>query len=191
MIGRHARKKKWSTWRACYHAVALTGSHRAERPMLLSQQAHSCIELTVRAGSTIMSSPSDRRITSSRIVSSEWIGSQLGGCVTRCGYWRISVINPYTSDDFAAFLTYAGPPLSKEEAEKRLHSGALQSRLDYVGECDKFCSEYFHTPARIEYDANEWVEFYTEFIHWYRIRQEMQDEIDGNRQGVSANKQDT
>jgi len=102
------------------------------------------------------------------------------------------VINPYTSDDFAAFLTYAGPPFAEAKQEQRLHSGALQSRLDYVGECDKFCETYFkdrHNNLGPPFE--DWVEFYTEFIRWYRITQEMQDEIEGNRQGVSAIRQNT
>ncbi len=102
------------------------------------------------------------------------------------------MINPYTSDDFAAFLTYAGPPLSKEPLENRLHSGALQSRLDYVGECDKFCETYFkdrHNNLGPPFE--DWVEFYTEFMHWYRIREGMQDEIDSNRPRLPAIKQDT
>ena len=103
-------------------------------------------------------------------------------------------VNPYTSEDFAAFLIYAGPPPSQLPAnEQRLHSGALQFRLDYVGKCDDFCAEYFTQLCKSAepLDPPEWVEFYQEFISWYKIRQEMSDEMSPERSPLLTDRQDS
>lgn len=83
-------------------------------------------------------------------------------------------MHDYTSDDFAAFLVFAGP----------LDRGSLQSRLDYVGKCDEFCQEYFHgkkpTYTTKLHVGEEWVEFYTAFTKWFAIRHEMSQAADSD-----------
>lgn len=102
--------------------------------------------------------------------------------------WRSNVYPMYTSDDFAAFLTFAGPP--PEMTQYRLQQN-LDERLAYVRLVDQFVHEYFDKHPGTMHVSDEWVKFYTEFIKWYRIRQEMQDEITGHRQGVPTKQQDT
>ncbi len=79
----------------------------------------------------------------------------------------------YTSDDFAAFLIFAGPL----PPTRPLGEASLQQRLDYVGKCDEFCQQYFkgkNKDATTEmHYLEDWVEFYTQFTKWYAVRQEM------------------
>lgn len=87
----------------------------------------------------------------------------------------------YTSDDYAAFLVFAGPPPSVARVNYRNGAAGktdLQTRLDYVGKCDEFCQQYFGAPPRTGgtvklHVTEEWVEFYSAFTKWYAIRQEM------------------
>lgn len=88
-------------------------------------------------------------------------------------------MSDYKSEDYAAFLIFAGPP----PADRPFRQSGLQYRLDYVGKCDEFCQEYFHgkakEPGRPSLHVGEdWIEFYTAFTKWYRIRQEMSQDTD-------------
>lgn len=97
-------------------------------------------------------------------------------------------MDKYTSDDFAAFLVYAGPPPSMDTYRQQRD---LDDRLGYVRLVDKFVHEYFGAPKSTAHMSDEWVKFYTEFIRWYRIREEMQNESDSPRQGVPTKQQGT
>ena len=80
----------------------------------------------------------------------------------------------FTSDDYAAFIAYAGsPPLIV--GRTNLAHVELTERLEYIGKCDVFCNQYFEPcPTR---DIR--TKFYTEFMTWYRIRKHMQaEEVD-------------
>lgn len=102
--------------------------------------------------------------------------------------FREYVYPMYTSDDFAAFLVYAGPP---PEMTQYRSQQDLDKRLAYVRLVDQFVHEYFDKHPGTMHVSDEWVKFYTEFIKWYRIRQEMQNEIVSGGQGISTKQQDT
>ena len=77
---------------------------------------------------------------------------------------------PYTSDDYAAFIAYAGPP-----PEIMLHPnpfgerGSLEARIDYIAKCEEFCNQYFG-PFPLHATRTK---FYSAFTRWYSIRQLM------------------
>ena len=89
-------------------------------------------------------------------------------------------MKPFTSDDFAAFLVYAGPPPSAGPSPEFgfYNQGKLAARLDYIQKCNDFCQEYFGEEVSYDPRSKVWSGFYTEFKKWFAIRQTMQDEWD-------------
>ena len=107
----------------------------------------------------------------------------------------------YTSDDFAAFLIFAGPP---GIPNKPLGQSDLDVRLDYVGKCDRFCQEYFgtkegmsddklqlavsdrHAQRLILHYQEDWVQFYSAFTKWYAIHKEMSQDVEFDRREMGV-----
>lgn len=83
---------------------------------------------------------------------------------------------PYTSNDYVAFMAYAGPPppmAAKQAGVQRM--SALESRLDYIMKCGEFCQQYFGVNPPSKYkNVNIRTEFYSAFMNWYAIRQLME-----------------
>ena len=84
----------------------------------------------------------------------------------------------FTSDDYAAFMAYAGSPPLRVDRPNPLRvdrpnlarANALNARLEYIDKCNTFCNQYFEPCPTYEIRTK----FYTEFMTWYRIRQHMQ-----------------
>jgi len=95
-------------------------------------------------------------------------------------------MNTYTSEDFVAFLAYAGPPPRQRLVHNIRNASYLEERIEYVNKCDEFCVEYFKEMCK----PSSWGEFYTEFLRWYLIRQEMQDEIQSKRSAIHPGRGD-
>lgn len=80
----------------------------------------------------------------------------------------------FSSNDYAAFIAYAGPPLLIDSQRTGSDPSALTIRLEYITKCDEFCKQYFGPYPKYDVRAK----FYRQFIEWYRIRQQMLDTED-------------
>ena len=77
----------------------------------------------------------------------------------------------FSEEDFLAFLVFAGPPPTEYNTLYR--TAMLRARMDYIGQADAFCLDYFGGTQRATSDCThaDYIGFYGKFLEWYACKQ--------------------